>query len=801
MLKPHDPQHPLDHDAERFASVLDAMRHKAKLFSDFAEANEDNNNIKFLTVDLSGETKGTMIHLYKDGHLIIEDCEPPSKPETVTESDVTHDSVTLNVHPAQFGARNIIYFSAEYCVGGNDEWRKIPSPDVKDTEVTVSGLSPNTEYMFKCRAVTSVGVGPAREFSGSIKRLPSSPPGRLHVKPAAREIEVTWEKPAEVGHTVHILNYIIEYIQTDRGATEKDLQWSQMVSTAETGIISGLQPVTEYTVRVRCECGGAGRSKESVPVNVCTTWSLPELLKSTSLCIKSDSPSVYKLPLTEDLNTAGSRRCSYGTETEKQNRTIILLGATGAGKSTLINMMINYIVGVEWSDDYRFKLTDEGQSGPQAQNQTSAVTVYKVHHQYGFKIPFSLTVVDTPGFVKTRGAETDVRQQLCRLFTSVSGVSEIDAVCVVAVVTHVTPTQKHLFDFMLSIFGKDVVENIKVLLTFTDGKRSAALETVSAVGVPSPQAETNKPIVHFKFNSSALFECKSAGDGTIAEVDESLNEIFWSLSMKSLKKFFVDLNETNTNSLTLTREVLREREELEDSVKNLQELCKLLLAKQEEIKEMTKILEDCETEITRTQNFEFEFTVRKRDVTDTSSAGHAVTCLQCRCTCHYPHKIPNHEGKQGCAALEDDRCCVQCPGKCKRTEHVSQDFREKLRVTGLKEKHALSAAQTKTVIQALVENQLSECESVQADMMRLMETSDRCLYRLKEISLKPNPVSTPDYIHMLIEGEKSEARPSWRDRVHSLICLKEEAEHMAEVQRHKVQSPPSTETATETFSA
>lgn len=106
-------------------------------------------------------------------------------------------------------------------------------------------------------------------------------------------------------------------------------------------------------------------------------------------------------------------------------------------------MMINYIVGVEWSEDYRFKLTNVSLSGPQAKNQTSEVTVYKIHHQEGFKIPFSLTVVDSPGFVRTREAETDIRQQLCRLFTSVSGVSQIDAVCVVAAVTHVTLTQKH----------------------------------------------------------------------------------------------------------------------------------------------------------------------------------------------------------------------------------------------------------------------------------------------------------------------------------------------------------------------
>ncbi|XP_067462997.1 uncharacterized protein [Thunnus thynnus] len=569
--KPDKPQGVHCHDIEKeqwYASkeVSDAMRNKVKLFSDFAEANKEKKNIKFLTVGLTNETqKGSSIYVYEDGFSVSENFEPPSKPETVTAGDVTHNSVTLKICPPRFGAENITSYSVEYCVSGEDGWQQKPAP--KDEEVTVSGLTPNTEYMFRCRAVTSVGVGPAGEVSGLIKTLPCSPPGKPQVETNSSEISVSWEKPAEIGQDAHILNYIMEYAQTDKEVKDEDLQWNQMVSRAEKGIISGLQSETEYAVRVRCDCGGAGRSKESITLSVCTTkfTRLAETLMRTSESINSGSPSLYKLPLKEeDMNIDGCRRYNFGKESKRQNRTIMLFGATGSGKSTLINGMINYVVGVEWKDNFRFKLSDEDQSKSQAERQTSEVTVYKINHQDGFKTPFSLTIVDTPGFGDARGIERDneITEQLCNRFSAELGVSEIDAVCFVvpAALTRLTPSQYYMFDSVLSIFGKDVAENIRVLVTFADSQRPPVLEAINASGVPCPKTKDGLP-AHFKFNNSVLFadNKSSAANGMDGnDEDEGFDQMFWNMGTQSMKRFFAALNVIDTKSLTMTKEVLRE---------------------------------------------------------------------------------------------------------------------------------------------------------------------------------------------------------------------------------------------------
>ncbi|XP_035987108.1 immune-associated nucleotide-binding protein 13-like [Fundulus heteroclitus] len=391
-------------------------------------------------------------------------------------------------------------------------------------------------------------------------------------------------------------------------------------------------------------------------------------------------------------------------ESQRPNRTIMLLGATGSGKSTLINGMINYMVGVEWSDSFRFQLINEDSSRSQAHSQTSEVNVYKIYHQDGFKIPYSLTVIDTPGFGDTRGIDRDreITQQLQNLFTSEDGVSEIDAVCFVAqaALARLTPTQKYVLDSILSIFGKDIAEYIRILVTFADGRKPPVLEAIIESGVPCPKDEKGQP-VHFNFNNSALFvDNKSSAADKLSEDsdEENFDLMFWNMGTKSMKKFFDALNNVKTKSLVLTKQVLREREMLEVSIENLQEHVRLGLAKLEEIRKMKEKIKENEAEISRNENFVVEDEVQR--------------------------KIQVPIGVSGIYA-------TNCPTW------------QKMTVEGLMRK---------------LEGEYNEMEN---EVNNLMAKSAKCLNRLKEIALKPNPLSTPEYIEMLIKGEKQEAKPGW----------------------------------------
>ncbi|XP_072115068.1 uncharacterized protein [Mobula birostris] len=800
------------------------MEENSQLFLDFATANKADGKIKFLVASVKDDNQtGSAIYLYRGGSLENPCFEPPSQPGRPKFSQTTHDSVTLQLHPPRYGAGEIVGYRVEYQGPQQEGWTSVVTPD-KSWSFTLSGLQPYREYHLQYRAVSKVGVSKASDSSRYIT-CPASPPGQLAFQYRSPFATLTWDIPKQIGDGVKIIQYKVEYKEETTVGSKMECGLWKEVRTNDRQChceLKGLKPKKKYRVRVSADCGEAGCSAASDELLLETVNApnrIAQKLLSRSPVISKGNPSTYKLILKEKIfdHTRHLVKCSFGKPSTKHRmKTIMVLGATGSGKTTLINGMINYILGVEWKDYFRYKLIDEETGKSQAESQTSSITAYELHHQVGFKIDYSLTIIDTPGFGDTRGISRDhlITENIREFFTSPQGVDQIDAVCFVvqASLARLTHTQKYIFDSILSVFGKDIEENVQILVTFADGQPPPVLEALKVAEVPCPKDKNGMP-VHFKFNNSVVFaQCmasrkaadKDTSDDSEEEHDDNFDAMFWKMGENSMKKFFRALNKMETKSLSLTREVLMERKQLETAVEGLQVQIRVGLTKLEELRKTQQVLNQHQTELEANKDFEYEIEITVPVQEDISRTGHYITnCQKCRFTCHYPCGIANDAEKSGCAAMNRNGNCKVCPQKCVWSVHFNQKYKfdyvtkkEKRTYDELKKNYEMAYGEKMTQ-QNIMESLQQEFVVVQNVVLEIIEQLSISIRRLEEIALRPNPLSTPAYIELLIQSEKEEAKPGFLDRIQALREVKERAELIEKVTNVNMSSEEQKQNPTE----
>ena len=288
-------------------------------------------------------------------------------------------------------------------------------------------------------------------------------------------LQLSWGKP-KYGST-SVQSYKVSY----RSVDDPPDQWSTQTSSEECLVLTELTPGSLYHFKVKAEsiAGSGPESKISDPIEARPKpWGAS--LLSDCKKISQTNPSIYQLPLHYTMNRKDIAKVVVGKHlhdlsTGLPHKVLMVVGGTGAGKTTLINGMANYIMGVDWEDDYRFQLISED-STDQTKRLTECITAYTFHKDEDSPLPYTLTVIDTPGFLDTAWLERDkqIVKQIKEFFSiqSDEGIDQLHGIGLVTQHTflclQMNRIQRCMYDSILSVFGKDLADNIFLMLTFAD---------------------------------------------------------------------------------------------------------------------------------------------------------------------------------------------------------------------------------------------------------------------------------------------------------------------------------------------
>lgn len=153
----------------------------------------------------------------------------------------------------------------------------------------------------------------------------------------------------------------------------------------------------------------------------------------------------------------------------------------------------------------------------------------------------------------------------------------------------------------------------------------------------------------FKFNNSALFV-----DPNCSQTD-AVSKMFWDMGQNSIAKFFQSLAHSEPRSLSLSKEVMEEREQLANLLLALKPQVDLLLSHASNLKEQAKQLADFDKQAEGAKNFKFTQKVQK--IRKKPTRNWTTACPNCDQTCHQNCAFQNDQDKAQCIAMDVSGHC------------------------------------------------------------------------------------------------------------------------------------------------
>ncbi|PKK66345.1 hypothetical protein RhiirC2_36015 [Rhizophagus irregularis] len=348
---------------------------------------------------------------------------------------------------------------------------------------------------------------------------------------------------------------------------------------------------------------------------------------------------------------------------------ILLLGGTGTGKSTIINMMANYFLGGTLENPKviiptkYFKVTEnafgrndtEAKVGDVTRSQTTKCCNYEFKHPENPSCNF--VFIDTPGMSDTNGIEQDDKN-IQEIINTAIDAGSLTAIIIIASGTEarVTPTIKNTLTRLANNLPDEIISN-NLLLILTKCTKSSASFSEDAFA-----KEIVKPKKIFYMDNQIF--CADPQIWLNDDDEYSTVKHQWDKSFKTfsnLLKIIPEMNDTLTKAFTKMREL---RNKIKSEIVTISQITTNIQQVQDKLEAAYKALQKTGDQKNSFANYTTteEITIKKPIQKDTKDT---------LCTTHMRDGTICHENCQLEVNFESGsshfiRCsCMGQDGKCR----------------------------------------------------------------------------------------------------------------------------------------
>ena len=333
---------------------------------------------------------------------------------------------------------------------------------------------------------------------------------------------------------------------------------------------------------------------------------------------------------------------------EKENSVnIMVFGETGVGKSTWIQSLLNYILGIQFEENCRYYLFNEKEQQEKYEKEfgkkglgcsvTDIPSIYNIDSTDLFKRP--IRIIDTAGFGDTRGEEYDEKiiRDILELFEK-KDIQNLNAICIIfkATETRAHDRIKSILDKLFSLFSEEIKVNIIIIFTFAD-----SFNIIPAITTLKDQTCSFWKILgnienlpYYPFNNFAYF----------SDNKDHYNNIIFEKNNISFRKFLDYISSLNCISLENSKKVIKNRLDIKNNMINLfREIYPKVNSIKYNYKGLSKNISDIEIKISNipyvSQMEKYYDTVYyNEDVKETKYCSSGYYVLHCK----YHDKICHH---------------------------------------------------------------------------------------------------------------------------------------------------------------